>query len=297
MADTTVLAPTSTDVRDNEQTEFNGVDNPMYTPDAEDGVGDDKITSFSNNSNGKSVVVTNGNGQMKSVETSPPEDDEDEEVLQCGWLGWAPRCLQVFNNPKGWLMFISIFAIAQGMTVNGVIYVSTTTLERRFSLTSVKSGFISSCYDFAVMAVVVFVTYFGERGNKPKWLAFGALTFCMGSIVFSLPHFITDLYNAEGIEFDTCNANRTDPGECDGSEETSLSKYYGVFIFAQILHGLGAAPLYTIGLAYLDDNTSPKTVAIYIGKTCIQVKYPLLSGIAICVLVDNITVVAINTSQ
>ncbi|XP_072038989.1 solute carrier organic anion transporter family member 4A1-like [Amphiura filiformis] len=248
MADAAVLVPTSTD----DPEVPNGIENPTYTPKDKEG---EMTTSFSN---GMSLSV------QDPVKPKTDEEDAEDEAVQCGWLGWHPKCLRFLNSSKGWLLFISIFAVAQGMTVNGVIYVSTTTLERRFSLTSVKSGFISSCYDFAVMSVVVFVTYFGERGNKPKWLAFGALTFCMGSIVFTLPHFLTGLYNAEGNFFDTCNETRADPGGCDASDEPSLSKYYGVFIFAQVLHGLGAAPLYTLGLVYLDENTSPKTVAIYI---------------------------------
>ena len=260
MADATVLVPSAQD--DTEVS--NGLENPAYTEK------DEEDTSFSNgtsnNQNGTSIKDNN----HISTRTED-DDDEDDEIKSCGWFGVRPKCLQFFNNPKGWLLFISIFAVAQGMTVNGVIYVSTTTLERRFSLTSVKSGFISSCYDFAVMSVVVFVTYFGERGNKPKWLAAGAFLFCMGSVVFTLPHFLTDLYNAEGNIFDTCNETRADPGGCDDLNEPSLSKYYGVFIFAQILHGCGAAPLYTLGLVYLDENTSPKTVALYIGEIFINV--------------------------
>lgn len=83
--------------------------------------------------------------------------------------------------------------------MNGLIYVIVTTLERRFNLTSARSGAISSCYDFSVMIVVVFVTYFGEKAHKPLWIGSGAIIFGMGSFLFTLPHFLTDEYTYGGV--------------------------------------------------------------------------------------------------
>ena len=102
-----------------------------------------------------------------------------------------PQC---FNNPKGYLLFACLFVVAQGMTVNGLIYVVTSTLEKRFNLTSTRSGFISSCYDIAVLIVILFVTYFGERSHKPRIMGTGALIFGLGSLLFTLPHYLTGYY-------------------------------------------------------------------------------------------------------
>lgn len=189
---------------------------------------------------------------------------EDDDNPQCGWFSWRPKCAQVFNGPKGYLFFVCMFVLAQGITVNGLVFVSITTLERRFNLPSIKSGWIASTYDFSVMCVIVFVTYFGERGHKPKFLACGAFIFAMGSIIFSLPHFLTGLYDAEGTEFDTCDATRNDTSICSDTEE-DLTKYYPFFITGQVLHGLGAAPLYTLGVTYMDENVPPHLTSIFIG--------------------------------
>ncbi|XP_033100782.1 solute carrier organic anion transporter family member 4A1-like isoform X2 [Anneissia japonica] len=198
----------------------------------------------------------------------------DDDVPTCGWGSWRPKWAQVLNSPKGFCLFLCLFAMAQGMTVNGLIYVDTTTLEKRFELPSVRSGSISSCYDFSVTLVVIFVTYFGEKQHKPKLLGIGAIIFGFGCYTFSLPHFTTDYYHNKGGEsgvsidnVSTCDANRSIPSciDEDSGKRTSLSSYYWVFVFAQLLHGIGASPLYTLGVTYLDDNVTSKLVAMYIG--------------------------------
>ena len=55
---------------------------------------------------------------------------------------------------------------------------------------------------------------------------------------------------------------------CDASSEgvdSDLSRYRYMFIVAQLLHGAGSAPLYTIGVTYLDDNLKAKQTSLYAG--------------------------------
>lgn len=44
-----------------------------------------------------------------------------------------------------------------------------------------------------------------------------------------------------------------------------LSMYQYVFILAQLLHGIGAAALITLGTTLVDESVSKKTAPIYIG--------------------------------
>ncbi|KAJ8020666.1 Solute carrier organic anion transporter family member 4A1 [Holothuria leucospilota] len=121
-------------------------------------------------------------------------------------------------------------------------------------------------YDFSVLIVIIFVTYFGEKAHKPVWLGTGALVFAAGSFFFTLPHFLSGNYeygSAEGDE--VCNFNSTAPEGCtEESDEDNLSRYYFFFLAAQLLHGLGAAPLYTLGQAYVYDNCAARYAAVYI---------------------------------
>lgn len=45
-----------------------------------------------------------------------------------------------------------------------------------------------------------------------------------------------------------------------------------VFLGAQLLHGAGASPLFTLGVTYIDENVSKKMSSVYIGK-CYTVLY------------------------
>ena len=68
----------------------------------------------------------------------------------------------------------------------------------------------------------------------------------------------------------TCDVNGTGDGACDGDMETGLSNYYWVFIAAQVLHGIGACPVFTLNIAYLDDNVKEASIAAYIGEDVLR---------------------------
>ena len=83
--------------------------------------------------------------------------------------------------------------------------------------------------------------------------------------MFSLPHFFTPEYlvlsrpsqSACGAGTpDTCAAGGADSGEGD------VSGFLYVFLLAQVLHGIGAAPLWSLGVAYIDANVKKKLVSV-----------------------------------
>jgi solute carrier organic anion transporter family, member 4A len=39
-----------------------------------------------------------------------------------------------------------------------------------------------------------------------------------------------------------------------------------IFVFAQLLHGAGATPLFTLGVTYIDENVSKKMSSVYLGE-------------------------------
>uniref|UniRef100_A0A8D2AQ55 Solute carrier organic anion transporter family member n=1 Tax=Sciurus vulgaris TaxID=55149 RepID=A0A8D2AQ55_SCIVU len=190
-----------------------------------------------------------------SVSTGP-------QSTACGWRAFAPRCLQVFNTPKGLLFFLCAASFLQGMTVNGFINTVITSIERRFDLHSYQSGLIASTYDIAACLCLTFVSYFGGNGHKPRWLGWGVLVLGSGSLVFALPHFTAGRYEVgvdEGAR--TCPANQS-VACADGT--SGLSRYRLVFMLGQFLHGVGATPLYTLGVTYLDENVKSSYSPVYI---------------------------------
>ena len=66
-------------------------------------------------------------------------------------------------------------------------------LERRFGMDSTQSGLVVGAYDMGNLLAVIPVTYYGGRpsSSKPKWIASGMALISIGSLIFSLPHFVT----------------------------------------------------------------------------------------------------------
>lgn len=151
------------------------------------------------------------------------------------------------------------------MIINGFINTVVTSIERRFDLRSYQAGLIASSYDIAACVCLAFVSYFGGTGHKPRWLGWGVLIMAVGSLVFALPHFTTPPYEVSLTERTLmCSGNRTSP--CQDKEGGGLSSYRFVFMLGQFLHGVGATPLYTLGVTYLDENVKSNYAPVYIGE-------------------------------
>ena len=116
----------------------------------------------------------------------------------------------------------------------------------------------------SVIVSVIFITYVGAQGHKPRWLGSGLVIEAIGAFVFSLPQFIfghykTGVQQFHGIE--SCNDGYDFMEDCTSSNNGA----YVFFIIGNILIGIGAAPLFTIGTAYLDEIVNPKYTAIHLG--------------------------------
>uniref|UniRef100_A0A8B9SUZ2 Solute carrier organic anion transporter family member n=1 Tax=Anas platyrhynchos TaxID=8839 RepID=A0A8B9SUZ2_ANAPL len=186
----------------------------------------------------------------------------DGMELACGWGGFTPGCLQLFNTSKGVLFFLCVASFLQGMTVNGFINTVITSIERRFDLRSYQSGLIASSYDIAACLCLTFVSYFGGNGHKPRWLGWGVMVMGLGSLLFALPHFTTGMYKVHSsADVGVCAANQS---QSCAPATSSLSSYRFVFMLGQFLHGMGATPLYTLGVTYLDENVKTNYSPVYI---------------------------------
>ena len=91
--------------------------------------------------------------------------------------------------------------------MNGVNNVNTTSMERRFNLPSAKVGLISSAYDVSAGILGVIVSFFASGKNKARWIASAGLVMASGSVVMSLPHFTTGLYELGEETKTLCSAN------------------------------------------------------------------------------------------
>ena len=139
------------------------------------------------------------------------------------------------------------------------------TLERRYSFSSTAAGFIASTFDITVTLLVVFVSYFGGRGHKARWLGMGCVIQGIGCLVFASPQFFffnNSSPEASNSRFQVCLSERnTTITECEATNGVA----YAILLVGQILLGTGAAPLFTLGITYLDDLVHPRYISLHLG--------------------------------
>ncbi|XP_067852834.1 solute carrier organic anion transporter family member 2A1-like [Heptranchias perlo] len=173
------------------------------------------------------------------------------------------------------------FVICHGMLHLSMLLISIflktsiTTIEKRFGFSSKMSGILTAVHEVGSMVLVVFVSFFGSKVHRPRVVTLGGILVAMSGFLTTLPHFIMGPY-----VYDQTIINLTDSNLCQVKESktpsspTDLectqdrstgSNVVAIFIFTQLLRGIGMVPIQPFGISYIDDFGSEKNIPIYMG--------------------------------
>ena len=199
-----------------------------------------------------------------------PSEKLAEPVWRFGWLRFTPDCVQCLNTAKWWLVWMSIGNNFQSMTVNGLVSVGLSSIEKRFEFSSSQSSFIANAYDFSTIPVIIIVSCIGSRAHRPRWVAWTIFLLAFSAIVYILPHFISPAYtpgrHQGGPQDDSLCKDRSNITLCE-TETSGSGGYLALFIIGRLLMGVGATPLYTSGVTFMDDCLKKASFSLYVGMT------------------------------
>ncbi|KAM9319744.1 solute carrier organic anion transporter family member 2B1 [Gastrophryne carolinensis] len=178
-----------------------------------------------------------------------------------------------FHNIKVFVLCHGLLQLSQ-LLLSGYLKSSISTIEKRFGLSSQTSGILASFNEIGNTVLIVFVSYFGCRVHRPRFIAFGALIVCAAGFIMCLPHFIMGQYeydksvasvysNATDICHPTVSSDANN--QCAKRTSTGNADVLSILFIGQILLGIGGVPIQPFGISYIDDYASKRNSPLYIG--------------------------------
>ena len=210
--------------------------------------------------------------------TSRDTDDGKIERFQFafGYMRFRPACLHFLSGARWFLLFLCLATFCRTIA-NGLVGATVSTLERRFALSSSQTAWIAAAYDVVgVLALVV--GYFGSKLRRPLWIGAGMFLFGIAVGIYTIPHFVAPAYRYEDsvdsgnlcvdlsgqMSGSRINSSITS-SRCSNDEVIDGCKYLAIFIVSMLIQGLGALPLYVLGVTVLSDASPSGTASFHIG--------------------------------
>ncbi|KPP76368.1 solute carrier organic anion transporter family member 2B1-like, partial [Scleropages formosus] len=186
------------------------------------------------------------------------------------------QCRSPFNSIKFFVFCHGLLQLAQ-LLVSGYLKGSISTIEKRYGFSSQKSGLVACFNEVGNTALIVFVSYFGSRVHRPRWIGLGALVASLAVFLMALPHFLSGPYQyshsiSNNMDKDSALYHATDkshlkmsPQNCTQQESSTNQEVLPIMLMGQLLLGIGGVPIQPFGISYIDDYASKRNSPLYLG--------------------------------
>ncbi|XP_075448894.1 solute carrier organic anion transporter family member 2B1 isoform X2 [Ascaphus truei] len=184
-------------------------------------------------------------------------------------------CKNPFNSIKVFVICHGFLQFSQ-LLLSGYLKSSISTIEKRFGLSSQTSGILTSFNEIGNTVLIVFVSYFGSRVHRPRFMGYGALLVCTAGFLMSLPHFVMGPYQFDQSVAsvfsnitDICQpngpSNILSNDQCIMNTNKEDGNVLSILFIGQTLLGIGSVPIQPFGISYIDDFASKRNSPLYIG--------------------------------
>ncbi|XP_047661571.1 solute carrier organic anion transporter family member 2B1 isoform X2 [Tachysurus fulvidraco] len=182
----------------------------------------------------------------------------------------------LFNNIKFFVLCHGMLQLAQ-LLVSGYLKGSISTIERRYGLSSQKSGVLASFNEVGNTVLIVFVSFFGSRVHRPRCIGIGAILASMAAFLIALPHFFSEKYkytddvnsgneNVTGLCQAASNLQAASSNQiCSEVHSDANNAVFPILLLGQLLLGIGSVPIQPFGISYIDDYADKKNSPFYLG--------------------------------
>lgn len=162
------------------------------------------------------------------------------------------------------------------------------TIEKRFQMRSTQSGLLFTVNDVVGLCTILFITHFGQKGNRPRVICVLYMIFAISALITTVPNFLYDLPLALRVDSDvevngvnntglrgtrhvesiTCDAGtNVRNAVCDeeriSQSGTLMNEAWWLFL-GQAMAGLSSA-IAPLTITFIDDNQKKKNTPVYIG--------------------------------
>ncbi|XP_064619555.1 uncharacterized protein LOC135482995 [Lineus longissimus] len=215
-------------------------------------------------------------------------------VTTCGLGPCQPKCMRPLANIKLFTASLAILVAFYGALATYVVSVLTT-IEKAFGFPSSKSGFITSTNDIGFLITVIPVSYMASKAHKPMVIGISGLFIGASGVLSAMPYFIWGggMHESKATEVafnsteqltppmallksSLCTIrnesvytalNDTNACEEELSDEVAARSTgaYVTLVIAQVIIGIAASTLWSLGMTFIDDNVKKHVSSIYLG--------------------------------